>query len=94
MSTIRVYIFGYSDFAMLQVVDTRCFHKFGERSIFRERVHYSSTFASLRERGFASEPSTYLDAEAAIPALQVVAGMCENVASLHAYINLCGEDWR
>lgn len=60
---------------MFQVFDTRCFHKFDERTVYRERVQYTTTFESLRERELPTDPPIYRDAEAALPVLQLTEGM-------------------
>lgn len=57
-----------------QVFDTRCFHKFGESSVFRERTQHSATFESLQQRGLSTDPSVYANAESAIPVLELSSG--------------------
>lgn len=57
-----------------KVFDTRCFHKFGEQSVFRERTQHSVTFAALERRGLSIDPSTYFDAESALPVLELSSG--------------------
>lgn len=61
-----------------KVFDTRCFHKFGEQVVHRERTQRIVTFASLHERGLPTDPSVYLDAEAALPVLDLTAGVCRS----------------
>lgn len=62
--------------SICKVFDTRCFHKFGELMVHRERTQRSVTFASLRERGLPTDPSVYSDAEAALAVLDLSAGVC------------------
>ncbi|CAN0089888.1 unnamed protein product [Ectocarpus fasciculatus] len=62
------------DGVVMKVFDTRCFHKFGDLSVFRERTQHSVSFTSLEQRGLSTDPSAYPNAESALPVLEMSSG--------------------
>ncbi|CAM9494466.1 unnamed protein product, partial [Hapterophycus canaliculatus] len=62
------------DGVVMKVFDTRCFHKFGEQSVFRERTQHCVTFSTLEQRGLSIDPSAYSNAESALPVLELSSG--------------------
>eukprot|EP00903_Cladosiphon_okamuranus_P019903 g18293.t2 len=70
------------DGVVMKVFDTRCFHKFGENAVFRERTQHSITFAELQNCGASTDPSAYPTAEAALPALKLASGPLHERATL------------
>lgn len=72
------------DGVVMKVFDTRYFHKFGERSVYRERTQHVATFTSLQERGLSTDPSVYSDADAALPVLELSSGPLYDEVVLNA----------
>lgn len=79
---------SFSCAACFQVFDTRYFHKFGERSVYRERTQHFATFTSLQERGLSTDPSVYSDADAALPVLELSSGEHILSVTMHATKNI------
>ncbi|CAM9474528.1 unnamed protein product [Ectocarpus sp. 4 AP-2014] len=70
------------DGVVMKVFDTRCFHKFGELSVFRERTQHSVSFTSLEQRGLSTDPSAYPNAESALPVLDLLSGPLNDCTNL------------
>ncbi|CAM9350179.1 unnamed protein product [Laminaria digitata] len=77
------------DGVVMKVIDTRYFHKFGERSVYRERTQHCATFASLQERGLSTDPSVYSDADAALPVLELSSGKPIPSVTMHGTNSTC-----
>ncbi|CAM9796954.1 unnamed protein product [Pylaiella littoralis] len=70
------------DGVVMKVFDTRCFHKFGESNVFRERTQHSATFASLEQRGLSTDSSVYSNADSALPVLKLSSGPLHEMMTL------------